>query len=118
MITAQIHDDAWYTAVNSGDAGPGRQTGFEVGLPRPLVGTVLDTNGVEQFGIAETEIASTDGSVTTNLSVSFSAPATPEASAAGIPLMGLNPQVSHIGRDAGGCASAVLRGERVGRERG
>src|SRR5580700_8231768 len=67
VITAQIHDDAWYTAVNSGSASPGRQTGFEVGLPMPLVGTVLDTNGVEQFGISETEIASTDGSVTTNL---------------------------------------------------
>src|SRR3984885_15174400 len=30
VITAQIHDDAWYTAVNSGSASPGRQTGFEV----------------------------------------------------------------------------------------
>src|ERR1700722_1490757 len=61
VITAQIHDDAWYTAVNSGSASPGRQTGFEVGLPKPLVGTVLDTNGGEQFGISEAEIASTDG---------------------------------------------------------
>ena len=109
VITAQIHDDAWYTAVNSGNASPGRQTGFEVGLPRPLVGTVLDTNGVEQFGIAETEIASTDGSVTTNLSVSFSVPATPEASAAGIPLMGLNPQVSTSGGTLAG-AQALYYG--------
>ena len=97
VITAQIHDDAWYTAVNSGAAGSGRQTGFEVGLPRPLVGSVLDSNGVEQFGISETETASTDGSVTANLSVSFSVPAKPAASAAGIPLMGLNPQVSTSG---------------------
>ncbi len=46
VITAQIHDDAWYTAVNSGAAGLGRQADFEVGLPRPLVGSVFDSNGV------------------------------------------------------------------------
>ena len=97
VVTAQIHDDAWYTAVNSGTASPGRQGAFEVGLPRPLVGSLLDSNGVEQFGISETSTESTDGTVTENLSVSFSAPAKPEASAAGIPLMGLNPQVNNSG---------------------
>jgi hypothetical protein len=97
VITAQIHDDAWYTVVNSDAAGPGRQGAFEVGLPRPLVGTVLDSNGVEQFGITESETASTDGSVTTNLSVSFVAPAGPAASSAAIPLIGLNPTVSNTG---------------------
>jgi hypothetical protein len=102
VITAQIHDDAWYTAVNSGAAGLGRQAAFEVGLPRPLVGSVLDGNGVEQFGISETDTASTDGSVTTNLSVAFSAPAKPSASAAGIPLMGLNAQVSNTGGSLAG----------------
>jgi hypothetical protein len=97
FITAQIHDDAWYTIVNSDGAGPGRQTSFEVGLPRPLVGSVLDSSGVEQFGIVESTTTSTDGSVTENLMVSFSVPSKPEASAAGIPLMGLNPQVSNTG---------------------
>jgi hypothetical protein len=97
VISAQIHDDAWYTAVNSGTASPGRQGPFEVGLPRPLVGSVLDSNGVEQFGISETSTESTDGSVAENLSVSFSVPAKPAASAAGIPLMGLNPQVNNTG---------------------
>jgi len=97
VITAQIHDDAWYTAVNTGSASPGRQGDFEVGLPRPLVGSVLDGNGVEQFGISETSTESTDGSVTENLSVAFSVPAKPAASAAGIPLMGLNPEVNNSG---------------------
>ncbi len=97
VMTAQIHDDAWYTAVNSGTASPGRQGSFELGLPRPLVGSVLDSNGAEQFGISESSTESTDGSVTENLSVSFSVPAKPSASAAGIPLMGLNPQVSNTG---------------------
>lgn len=96
-ITAQIHDDAWYTAVNSGTASPGRQGSFELGLPRPLAGSVLDSNGAEQFGISESSTESTDGSVAENLSVAFAVPAKPSASAAGIPLMGLNPQVSNTG---------------------
>jgi hypothetical protein len=97
VITAQIHDDDWYTIVNSDAAGSGRQAASEVGLPRPLVGSVRDSNGVEQFGIAETSTTSTDGSVSETLSVSFSAPAKPAASSAGIPLMGLNAQVSNTG---------------------
>ena len=97
IITAQIHDDDWYTIVNSDAGGSGRQATSEVGLPRPLVGSVLDGNGMEQFGIVESEITSTDGSVTSNLSVSFSVPAKPAASAAGIPLMGLNAQVNNSG---------------------
>jgi hypothetical protein len=97
VIAAQIHDDAWYTVVNADAGGSGRQPSSEVGLPRPLVGSVLDSNGVEQFGISETSTESTDGSVTETLSVSFSVPAKPAASSAGIPLMGLNAQVSNSG---------------------
>jgi hypothetical protein len=97
MITAQIHDDAWYTVVNSDAAGSGRQAASDVGLPRPLVGSQLDSYGVEQFGIAETSTESTDGSITENLSVSFAVPAKPATSAAGIPLMGLNAQVNNSG---------------------
>jgi hypothetical protein len=97
VISAQIHDDSWYTIVNTDAAGPGRQTNFEIGLPRPLVGSVLDGDGVEQFGITESSTTSTDGTVTENLTVSFAVPAKPEASAAGIPLMGLNAQVNTIG---------------------
>jgi hypothetical protein len=97
VITAQIHDDAWYTIVNSDAGGSAFQAPSEVGLPRPLVGSLLDSNGVEQFGISETSTESTDGSVTESLSVSFSVPAKPAASSAGIPLMGLNAQVNNSG---------------------
>jgi Putative phage tail protein len=97
VISAQIHDDAWYTIVNSDAGSSGFQSPSEVGLPRPLVGSVLDSNGVEQFGISESSTESTDGSVTESLSVSFSVPAKPAASSAGIPLMGLNAQVSNSG---------------------
>jgi hypothetical protein len=97
VITAQIHDDAWYAAVNSGAAGLGRQIGVVVGLPRPLVGTLLDSNGVEQFGITESSTTSSDGSIATYLAVSFSVPSQPAASSTGIPLVGLNPQINTTG---------------------
>ncbi len=97
VISAQIHDDAWYTAVNSGSAGSGRQSAFEVRAPRPLVGSVLDGNGVEQFGVTESYTTSSDGSILVTLSVGFSVPAQASATNAGIPLVGLNPQVSTAG---------------------
>lgn len=97
VITAQIHNDAWYTLVNSDAGGSGFQAPSAVGLPRPLVGSLLDSTGVEQFGIAETSTESTDGSVTESLTVSFSVPAKPAASSAGVPLMGLNAQVNNSG---------------------
>jgi len=96
-ITAQIHDDDWYTEANSGSPQFGRQPGAEVGLPRPLVGSALDSNGVEQFGITESSTTSSDGSIVVELSVAFSVPAQPTASHAGIPLVGLNPQVGTTG---------------------
>ncbi len=97
VITAQIHDDAWYVAVNSGAAGLGRQVGFEVRLPRPLVGSILDSQGVEQFGITESSTTSSDGSIATYLSVAFSVPSQSAVSSTGIPLVGLNPQVNSTG---------------------
>ncbi len=97
VIDAQIHDDAWYTAVNSGSPILGRQPGFEVGLPRPLVGSVFDSGGTQEFGISESSETSSDGTIEEHLSVAFSVPAKPAASTAGIPLVGLNPQISSTG---------------------
>ncbi len=102
VITAQIHDDAWYTVVNSDGSHLGRQAGVNLGLPRPLVGSILDTNGEPQFGITESCANSVDGTVLTNLSISFSVPEKPVASKAGIPLVSLNPQVSIIGGSLAG----------------
>ena len=61
LITAQIHDDAWYDDDNadpfvSGSAG--RQQRYGIGMPRPLAGKVRDENGDEQLEVTET--ASTD----------------------------------------------------------
>ena len=97
LVTAQIHDDTWYNAVNSGAAGSGRQPGSEVRLPRPLVGGEVDSNGVAQFGITQTAVTGSDGSIDIELSVTFSVPQAPAASTAGIPIVGLNSQVNRSG---------------------
>ena len=97
VIAAQIHDDAWYTTADLGGTSPGRQAGFEVGVPRPLVGSLYDSNGVSQFGISQSSAAGSDGSIIVNLSAFFSVPDKPSASMAGIPLMGLSPQITTVG---------------------
>lgn len=97
QITAQWHDDAWYTPGGANASGGRRRDGAEVGLPRPLVGSVVDVNGIEQFGITETAIESADGSFRVKLSVEFVPPAKPVTTAAGIPLLSLNPALSTTG---------------------
>ena len=61
------------------------------------MGSVFDSNGVEQLGITESFTTSSDGSIVVELAVAFSVPAQPTTSNAGIPLVGLNPQVSDTG---------------------
>jgi len=102
QITAQIHDDEWYTATAGGNVASGQQPDSEIGLPRPLVGGLIDSNGVEQFAISEASVESTDGSMTTTLSVGFTVPERPSASKAGIPLVGLNPQINTSGGSLAG----------------
>ena len=94
QVSAQWHDDTWYTTGGALGTGTRRQGGAEVGRPRPLVGSALDTNGLEQFGIIETATQSADGSFTVQLSASFVPPARPGASSAAIPLLSLNPTVN------------------------
>jgi len=97
LITAQWHDDAWYTSGGASAAG-GRRTGAgEIGLPRPLVGSVLDTNGIEQFGITETLIPLSDGGFQVKLRAAFTVPAAPASSLANIPLVSLNPTINATG---------------------
>ncbi len=97
QVTAQWHDDAWYTTGGALGTGAGRQPSTGIGLPRPLVGAELDSNGIEQFGITETTTESTDGSFTVTLTVAFVAPSPGAASAAGIPLLSLNAGIGSTG---------------------
>lgn len=98
MITAQIHDDAWY-GPNAllGSGGIGRQAGAGTGLPRPLAGATTDGSGKPEFAITETDTESADGSYIVSLAVGFTPPARPAASAANIPLVGLNPSIALSG---------------------
>jgi hypothetical protein len=97
QVTAQWHDDNWYTTGAAGTAGGSPLGGAGVGLPRPLVGSVLDSHSIEQFGIAETDTPTVGGGFTATLTVAFDAPVKPQASGANIPLVSLSPAVSTTG---------------------
>ena len=74
-ITAQIHSDQWYVDTNGQEENPGgrREGGYGVGLPRPLIGTVLDSDGQLQFDIFESGQQSADGRQTLEATVEFRA---------------------------------------------
>ena len=93
-ITGQIHDDDWYADSNGQSisaSGGRRQAGAGAGPPRPLIGTVADANGDLQFGVAETDTTSSDGTVQTSVAVSFVTPATTSTTPGpGIPMVDLS----------------------------
>ena len=96
LIVGQIHDDAWYTdevSLASGSTVSRRQRPGEVGLPRPLMGTVLDEHGRSQFEISEELVEHADGRGGVNLTVAFTAPAKPGKGGLGIPLVSLSPEI-------------------------
>ncbi len=97
LVTAQWHDDDWYTSGGASAAGGRRSGASETGLPRPLVGTVLDANGIEQFGITETVIPLSDSGFQVKLSAAFTVPGGTAPSLANIPLVSLNPTIETTG---------------------
>jgi hypothetical protein len=105
-ITAQIHQDDWYVqTAGNGSASSGRQPKYELGLPRPLGGSLIDADGRPQFGIVESYQASSDGTAETRLTVEFAAPAKPGASRAGIPLLSF----AALSQNTGG----TLKGDQI-----
>src|SRR5260370_16165238 len=102
-MTAKIHKDSWYSDTNGQGAGDGRrQPGAGLGLPRPLIGTVIDPHGEVQFGIVESSSEESDGGSTVQVNVSFFKPAPPAINQVGIPLLSLAPTVGAAGTLAGG----------------
>ncbi len=96
-ITAQFHDDAWYSDTATGiTGGLGIQSGQGSGLPAPVAGTVLDAYGNLQLGITEAEVTASDGSADVELTVSFIAPSG-QIGTLTAPLIGLAPVVSPTG---------------------
>lgn len=74
IISAQLHNDLWYSDTVSSIIGGRGWAGQNSGLPSPVGGTVLDANGNLQLGITEAEITASDGSTDVELSVSFTEP--------------------------------------------
>jgi len=97
VITAQWHDDDWYTSGGANAGGGRRRGAAETGLSRPLVGSVLDENGIEQFGITETVTPLSDGGFQVKLSAAFTPPRSSGLSLANIPLVSLNPTIDSTG---------------------
>ncbi|MGA2185061.1 MAG: phage tail protein [Bryobacteraceae bacterium] len=91
VISAQIHDDAWYgdTATVAQPAGR-RQGSAGTGIPSPLAGAVVNPDGSTDYGVTEQQQEQSDGTVSTLLKVMFAAPRKPTASAAAIPLVSLS----------------------------
>ncbi len=95
-ITAQIHDDDWYADTNGQaiSSGGRRQEEAGVGVPKPLIGTIMDDGGDIQFGVAESVTTNSDGTAETSVTVSFLAPAIAAGAGARIPMLSLAPQFS------------------------
>jgi hypothetical protein len=99
-ITAQIHDDAWYADTNgqpTSTSGQAIGINASVGVPNPLLGSVVDSNGNVQFGIVETAATNTDGSIEASVIVSFVAPATIASTGPGVPLVSLSAMIGSGG---------------------
>lgn len=88
-ITAQIHDDVWYSG-NGGNGGRRRrQLRGETGIPRPLVGKLLDEENNPQFEVEELALDESDGGAKVLLRVGFTTPPNPSSSRASIPRLSL-----------------------------
>jgi hypothetical protein len=97
VITAQLHDDAWYSDTATGiTGGLGTQTGQGSGLPAPVCGTIIDAYGNLQLGITESEVAGSNGSLNVALAVAFVEP-NGQIGTLAAPLIGLGPVVSATG---------------------
>jgi hypothetical protein len=102
-ITGQIHSESWYDESQGGSSRVARrQPSSEVGVPRPLIGSVVGPDGEPEFEIVESLAENSDGSATVKLAVGFRAPAKPEASGAAIPLLSLSPAIESSGGTLGG----------------
>lgn len=104
-VFAQLHDDAWYADSNgqpSSSSGTVQQPGAAIGIPRPLMGSCIDSNGNPQFNISETDSTASDGTMQANISVGFIVPAVASGSGPGVPLINLAATVGTGGTLTGG----------------
>lgn len=96
VITAQVHDDAWYSAPDLTHPG-GRRLNSGSRVPRPLIGAVLDDNEVPQFKIEEKPREAADGTPSVVLTVEFHAPGRVQAVGLAAPVLSLTPVIHEEG---------------------
>jgi hypothetical protein len=96
-ITAQLHNDGWYTDDGGVNGSGQRQPGAAVGLPRPLSGTTLDAQGILQFNLQEVAQQAPDGTQTLAVTVGFVTPGKVPATGPGIPIVSLAAVVQPTG---------------------
>jgi hypothetical protein len=96
-IAAQWHDDAWYMEAARQAASGRRRGSADQGLPRPLLGTEIDDEGVARFTVRDTVQPLPGGEAAVRVTVEFGAPRKPGMSSARAPLVGLNPVVETTG---------------------
>jgi hypothetical protein len=98
-ITAQFHDDSWYADTNGqGPAGSVIGQGSAgAGVPKPLMGTMVDLNGNIQLGINETDATNTDGSVEVGVEASFVVPTALTANGPSMPMISVTASVTSGG---------------------
>jgi hypothetical protein len=103
-ITAQVQQDEWYLDTNGQIPGAAAslQPGSGVGVPRPLLGNILDANGNPEYQIAESSSNSSDGGVDEELTVGFLMPSTTTTGGPGMPLVSLAATIEAGGTLAGG----------------
>ncbi|MDQ6678018.1 MAG: phage tail protein [Acidobacteriota bacterium] len=97
-ITAQVHDDVWYSDDVEYSNGNGRRLlSANLGLPRPLSGTALNATGGLDFGVVETSSTAVDGATSLFLNLTVVIPPSIPDSAPGIPTISLVPAYSDVG---------------------
>ena len=103
-ITAQIHQDEWYEDTNGqipGDTGTRRQPDSGVGVPRPILGNMIDSSGNPEYQITESSSNSSDGGISEQLTVGFVAPLAMATGGPGVPLVSLAATIEAGGALAG-----------------
>ena len=103
-ITAQIQQDEWYEDTNGqipGGTGTNRQPDSGIGVPRPLLGNVIDSNGIPEYQINESSSAASDGGVTEELTVGFVVPSVIAIGGPAIPMLSLAGTIGSGGTLAG-----------------
>lgn len=102
QITAQWHDDSWYTTGGADTVGGRRRNGAGVGLPRPLVGTELDSHGIPQFTMTDSVLELPNAEFFVRLRAAFEVPVKPMPASVNVPLVNLTPLIASTGGTLGG----------------